>query len=182
MWNNRTSKQDQTRWSSPGRWLALCVLAGVLLPAFGAAQAPLVTVLKSGLHTIFGGDYLLATVTEVGSPSAASEVTIEFRDAADQQRAFAVDTLTRIHPVRLRFAVPAGTGANQLRAIVKITPLTTAFTSEPIVGLEDLNPSSLTVVPKVICSIGPTMPPGVEANCDGWRVTRLTLEQANSRD
>ena len=33
MWNNRTSKQDQIRSRNPRRWLALCVLAGALLPA-----------------------------------------------------------------------------------------------------------------------------------------------------
>src|SRR6188474_1526332 len=101
MWHDRPSKQDQIRSRNRRRWLALCVLAGALLPALGAAQPQsdlIVTILKSGLHTVFGGNYLLATVTETGSPSAASEVTIEFRDASDRQRAFTVDTLTRTHP------------------------------------------------------------------------------------
>jgi hypothetical protein len=183
MWNNRTSRQDQTRSSNPRRWLALCVIAGALLPAFGAAQTvdgPIVTILKSGLQTIFGGNYFLALVTEVGPQSAASEVTIEFRDASDRRRAFTVDTLTRTHPVRLRFAPPAGTGADQFRVVVKHTPLTPGYTSEPIVGLEDVNPNSLQVVPKVICAIGPSVPPGAEGNCDDWRVNRLTVEQANN--
>lgn len=180
MWNNRTSKQPQTRSGHAGRWLALCVLAGSLMPAFGAAQPSglIATILKSGLQTLFGGNYLLLTVTEVGSPSAASEVTIEFRDASDRRRAFTVDTLTRTHPVRSKFAAPAGAGADQFRVVVKHTPLTTGYTSEPIVGLEDINPNSLQVVPKVVCAIGPSVPPGAEGNCDDWRMDRLTVEQA----
>jgi hypothetical protein len=186
MWNNRPSTQDQIRSSNPRRWLALGVLAVALLPALGAAQSPsdlILTILKSGLHTVFGGNYLLLTVTETGSPLAASEVTIEFRDAADRQRAFTVDTLTRTHPVRLRFAAPAGTGADQFRVVVKHKPLTPGYVSEAIAGLEDVNPNTLTVVPKVVCArIGPTVPPGAEATCDGFGVTRVTVEQANSQN
>lgn len=195
MLNNRTSsaKQGQIRSSNPRRWLAVCLLAGALLPALVTAQTPasnaaqtpavaLVTVLKTGLMSIFEGHFFLLTLTEVGSPASASEVTIEFRDASDQRRAFTTGTLAEAHPVRLRVPPLAGTGREQLRVIVKITPLTNGTGSEPIAVLEDLDPKGFQVVPKVTCA-PPSVGSGAEGQCDGWRVNHLTVEQAaNSPD
>ena len=106
-------------------------------------SGPTVTVLKSGLHSIFEGHTLLLTVTEVGSTTSTSAVTIEFLDASDQRRGFASGTLKRAapratagrHSCRSRLSTA-------LRAIVKITPLTNGAASEPIVGLEDLDADS----------------------------------------
>jgi hypothetical protein len=186
MWSNRTSTQGQTRSNTFRRWAALCVLGCALLPRLGAAQVvtgSMVTVLKSGLHSVLGGDALLLSAVEVGSPTSVSEVTIEFLDAADQRRAFASGTLQRGRPVRSRVAIPAGVGRDQLRVIVRIRPLTNGEASEPIVGLEDLNADSFQVVPKVICAASnPSVGSGAEGNCDGWSVTRVTLPQANSQD
>ena len=90
MWNDRTSSQGQTRSARARRWLAVCCARR--RPASRARHRTdvewyNVTVLKSGLHSIFEGHTLLLTVTEVGSTTSASTVTIEFLDALDQRRA-----------------------------------------------------------------------------------------------
>ena len=178
MWNDHKSSQGQTRSGRARRWLAVSVLAGALLPALGTAQTSsgtTVTVLKSGLHSIFEGHTLLLTVTEVGSTTSTSTVTIEFLDALDQRRGFASGTLKRARHVQLPVAIPAGAGYQRLRAIVKITPLTNAAASEPIVGLEDLDITSLQVIPKALFSVEPTGGSGAEGDCGGWQVNRLTL-------
>jgi hypothetical protein len=149
-----------------------------MVPMLVLAQSsePTVTVLKSGLQSIHERHALLLTVTEAGSTAAASEVTIEFRDPSDQRRAFTSGVLLRNRPVRLRVTIPAGAGRDQLRAIVKIT--TNSEGSEPIVGLEDLDVDSLKVETRPPCA-PPSVGGGAEGNCDGWRATRLTLDQAS---
>ena len=184
MWNEKFN-QGQTRSGRARRWFAVSVLAGAMLPALGSAQTTsgaVVTVLKSGLHSIFEGHTLLLTVTEVGSTTSTSTVTIEFLDALDKRRGFASGTLKRGGQVRLPVAIPAGAGYQQLRAIVKITPLTNAEGSEPIVGLEDLDITSLQVTPKALFSVDSTGGSGAEGDCGGWQVNRLTLGQPNPQN
>jgi hypothetical protein len=165
-----------TRSGTRNQWLALCLLAGVMIPVLTAAQQPgelVTTILKSGLHSIFGGHFFLLTVTEVGSVASESEVTIEFRDAADQRRGFSSSVLARNSPVRARITSPTGSGREQLRVIVKITPLTSGEGSQPIVGLEDIDADSLRIETKPPCA-PPSVGGGAEGNCDGgWRVTRI---------
>ena len=178
MWNNdHESSQGLTRWGLARRWFAICVLAGALLPALGTAQTSggPTTVLKSGLHSIFEGHTLLLTVTEVGSTTSTSTVTVEFLDALDQRRGFVSGTLKRKGLVQLPVAIPAGAGYQRLRAIVKITPLTNGAGSEPIVGLEDLDITSKQVIPKGLFSVGPIDNDGAEGDCGGgWQVTRVS--------
>ncbi len=176
---NGTSKAGRSGWWRGGRVVLLCALMGAIVPSLGA-QTPgeaTVTVLKSGLHSIFGGHAFLLTVTEVGSTGSSSEVKIEFRDASDGRRAISSGVLHRGRPVRLRVPIPAGTGREQLRVIVTIATLTNGEGSQPIVGLEDLDADTLVVETKTEC-----LPPsggGVfQENCDGWHTTRLTLDQA----
>ena len=186
MRNNHTSRQEPAPSKARRRALAMCVLGMALLAAPGAAQVsiePTVIVLKSGLHTVFEGHDFVATLVEVGSRTSFSRVTIEFRDASDQRRAFTAATVDRAHPLRLRFRLPVGAGRDQLRAIVTITSLTNAGQSEPVAGLEDVDADSLTVVPKVVCGgVNPSVGSGAEGNCDGWGVSRLTLQQADAQD
>jgi len=181
MWNDHESSQGQTRSGRARRWFAVCALVGALVPALGTAQTSggPTTVLKSPLHSIFEGHTLLLTVTEVGSTTSTSTVTIEFLDALDQRRGFASGTLKRKGHVQLPVAIPAGAGYQRLRAIVKITPLTNGEASQPIVGLEDLDITSKQVIPKGLFSVAPIGPEGAEGDCGGWQVNRLTLGQPN---
>jgi hypothetical protein len=181
MQRHQIANRCQHRSMGPFRWLVTCVLAGAVIPTLMGAQSltePMVMVLKSGLHTAFPGHALAVTVSEVGSATSASEITIEFRDAADRRRGFKSGTLLRNQPVQAQLPIPAG-GSQQLRVIVKITPVTDAEASEPIVGMEDLDVNTLVVVTKPPCA--PLNPGGKwEANCDGWHATRLTQQQADS--
>ncbi len=180
MWNDHKSSQSQTRSGRTRRWFAVSVLIGALLPALGTAQTGSPTViLKSGLHSVFEGHTLLLTVTETGSTTSTSTVTIEFLDALDQRRGFASGTLKRGRQVQLPAAIPAGAGYQQLRAIVKFTPLTNGEASEPIVGLEDLDITSLQVIPKTLFAFEPIGGSGAEGDCGGWQVNRFTLGQPN---
>ncbi len=182
MWNDHKSSQGQTRLDRARRWFAVCVLTGALLPALGTAQTSggPTAVLKSGLHSIFEGHTLLLMVTEVGSTASTSTVTIEFLDALDQRRGFATGTMKRgRQPVQLAVAIPAGAGYQRLRTIVTITSLTNAEGSEPIVGLEDLDATALTVTPRALFSFHPVGGSGAEGDCGGWQVNRLTLGQPN---
>lgn len=177
---NGISKTGRSGSWRGGRVVLLCALMGATVPSLGAQVPgePTVTVLKSGLHSIFGGHAFLLSVVDVGSTASSSEVKIEFRDAADQRRAVGSGLLVRGRPVRLRVPIPAGTGRDQLRVIVTITTLTNGEGSEPIVGLEDLDANSLVVETKPPCAPAPSVGGGAEGNCDGgWRVNRLTLGQ-----
>jgi len=178
MWNNRASKHGRTSSSTHGRWRAVSALVVALLPAMGAAQGTTgpVTVLTSGLHSIYGGHALQLLATETGSPDSVTEVTIEFRDATDHQRAFKVATMTRARPAALRLPIPAGVGRDTLRAIVTFRALVHGESSAPIVVLEDLDPGAFQVVPKVVCAVIEPLPGGpAEGDCDGWRVNRLAV-------
>jgi hypothetical protein len=155
------------------------MLAATMTPALLGAQSqtePMVTLMKSGLQTVFPGHALSVTISEVGSPSSASEITIEFRDGADRRRAFRSGTLLRNQPVQLQVAVPAGVSSQQLRLILKITPVIDAEGSEPIVGVEDITLATGTVEPKPAPL--PVPRGGAEAYCGGWIVTWFTLQQA----
>jgi hypothetical protein len=110
-------------------------------------------------------------VTETGSKTTASEVRIEFRDAADQRRGFAKGVLMRGRPIRLRFQVQ-GSAMLPLRAIVLVE---NKDGSAPIVSLEDLDVITLTSETKPPLPIPPGLGEDPEANCGGWRVNRLTI-------
>ena len=182
MWM-QTSNEPVSRFSSRRRWFALCIAAAALIPAVTSAQSqivPLVVLMKSALHSIPAEHWLVVTAAEVGAATAQSEVTIEIRDASDQRRGFTTGVMLRNRPVRLRVPIPAGGGLQQLRAIVKISPLPNNLGSEPIVSMEDVDGQSLKIETKPPCAPPPGTESGVIGNCDGgWRVNRLTLDQAN---
>jgi len=178
MSNNRASKQSWNRSGTLRRWLVMLVCGAAMLPVAGGAQAPGVTA-TSGLHTLFAGHYLQLTAGEFGAADSTSTVMIEFRDASDQRRAFVSGTMMRGKPVRLRVAVPAGIRSEQFSVIVAITNLVNAEGSEPIVGLENIDPLSLTAEPIVVCAVdndNPSTGSGPEGNCDGWRL-KFTTQQ-----
>jgi hypothetical protein len=169
MWKNRTLSQGRSR--SFRRWLVLCVCIGALLPVVGDAQG-MSTLLKSRLQTIPGGHRLEFTATETAA-NTSSIVTVEFRDAANKQRAFKSAMLQIAQPVSLKFTVPKTVESLQLRAVVKYTPMLNALASEPFVALEDVDPG-FAVIPGDVCAI-PVMDNdtsvggGAEGNCGGWR-------------
>ncbi len=178
--NRATAEKRQTRSGSRGRWLTLWVFAAAMIPVLTGAQSrtdPMAALVKSVFHSVAENHWLLLTVGEVGSVASASEVTIEFRDSADQRRAFTSGVLLRNQQVRLRASVPAGGG--QLRAIVMITPLTGSDGSEPVISLEDLDANTIRIETKPPCAPPSVGSGGGEGSCDGgWRVSRMTLEQA----
>jgi hypothetical protein len=167
-----------------GRLLTRC--AGLLLLlAFPTTQRPLeaqsvetVVVLKSSFVSTYHS--LQLTIADVGAADSTSEVTIEFRDASDKQRAFTSDVLVRSQPLRLR--VRAEGGREQFRAIVTIKSLTNAEGSEPIVGLEDIDANAFRIDTKPPCAPASFGSGGAQGNCGGWRVNRLTVEQARTID
>jgi hypothetical protein len=178
---------DQTALDQRGanrrhRWLALLVLAGAMVPTIIGAQptsAP-TTVIKSALNSVFSGHFLLLTVIDVGSPNAVSEVTIEFRDGADQRQAFTSGLLTGRRPLKLRATIPAGVARGELRAIVRRTLLTDGFTSELIVGLEDIDNNAFRIETKPPCAPEPSVGGGAEGNCGGWSVTHIAQQSAGT--
>jgi hypothetical protein len=182
--NDRATKSSRGR-----RALMLCALACVLLPALVTAQSPsapaltnsdrAVTILKSPLYSIFGGHFFLLTVADQGSVSSATEVTIEFRDASNQRRAFTSGTVVKGRPLRLRLPMAANQGREQFSALVRLTSIANALGSQPVVSFEDIDANSLTIETKPPCAPVPSVGGGAEGNCDGnWWVTRLTLEQS----
>jgi hypothetical protein len=183
MLNNRTLNQGRSRTFR--KWLVLCVCVGALLPMAGDAQG-LSTVLKSGLQTVPGGHVLEFTASEAGALDSASIVTVEFRDAADKQRAFKSATLKRNQPVILRLMVPKTVESTKLRTVVKYTPIINALGSEPFALLEDVDPA-FAVIPGDVCAI-PAMDSdtsvggGAEGNCGGWRVTFTSSGSPTSLD
>jgi hypothetical protein len=156
--------------------LALLLLAAAATTthiSLEAQTAADVTVLKSALFSTY--DMLQVTVSDVGASDSATEVTIEFRDAADQRRAFTSGVLFRNQPLRLR--VRAESGREQFRAIVTFASLTNGEGSEPFVSLEDIDLTSLTVDTKPPGAPPPTVGDGALGDCGGgWRVSRIKLQ------
>jgi hypothetical protein len=148
--------------------------------------APIVTVMKSAQYSIFAGHVMVLRITDMGALDAATEVTMELRDATDQRRAFKSAVLRGRASVELSFRVPAGSTRQMLRGIVKLTPIAHSELSEPVAILEDLDPDSFTIWSKPPCTLAIDQPEygsGPEGDCDGgWRVNRLTLDQANAQD
>jgi hypothetical protein len=156
------------------RWWVSCALLAATVLSLGAqtSSGPVtVTVGRSALFTVPPQHFLVATVTETGSKTTASEIRIEFRDAADTRRGFAKGVLMRGRPIRLRFQVQ-GSAMLPLRAIVLVE---NKDGSAPIVSLEDLDVITLTSETKPPLPIPPGVGEDPEANCGGWRVNRLTL-------
>ena len=180
---NQAAGECHRRFPRLGRWLVLLGLATAMTPMLLDAQSttvPEILVLKSGFVSAYPITVLQLTLNESGADDSSSEVTIEFRDASDQRRAFTSGVLLRTQPIRLK--VRAEGRLEQFRAIVTIRPLTNGERSEPIVGLENLDANSLRIETKPPCA-PPSVGIGGEGNCDGWRVSRMTLEQArNSLD
>src|SRR5262245_66498762 len=108
MRSNDRVRERQTGSGNRFRRLTPWVFAGALIPALISAQslttprlpaAPMVTVLKSAQYSIFGGHSFALRVNDAGAADAATEVTLEFRDADDQQRAFKSAVLRGRHSV-----------------------------------------------------------------------------------
>jgi hypothetical protein len=180
MAHNQMTGERRGRFLTRCGWLVLLVLTSAATQMPLAAQsAETVLVLKSSFVSTYQS--LLLTIAEVGAADSTSEVTIEFRDASDKQRAFTSGVLVRAQPLRLRVRADAG-AREQFYAVVMIRPLTNAAGSEPTAGLEDIDTNSLRVDTKPPCAPPSVGGVGAQGNCGGWRVNRLTVEQARGLD
>jgi hypothetical protein len=183
-------KERQTRSGSGHRRLIPWVLAGAMIPALVGAQSqnatqsstgPMVTVLKSAQYSVFAGHTFVVRVNDVGSKYAATEVTLEIRDGDDKRRAFKSVVLRGRQSVELPLRIETGRGL--FRALVMLTPIAFGELSQPFAIVEDIDPNSFTVESKPPCPVGqqPEVPSGAEGDCGGgWRMNRLTLEQASN--
>lgn len=170
------------------------VLVGALMPTLVLAQSattpssqsgPMVTVLKSAQYSIFGGHSMVLRVNDVGSPDAATEISLELRDGSDVQRAFKSTILRGRRSVELALRLPDGTGRTTLYGIVKMIPAANQGLSAPFAILEDIDLNSFTIDWKPPCPVAaqPEFGSGPEGDCGGgWRVSRLTLEQSSQQD
>ena len=166
------------------RCLALFVAVGTVLPVLSDAQEPKVTVVKSGLHSVPAGHTFHAILAEVGSATATSKVTIEFRDALDRRRAVVSATLTRSKPVRLRLTIPTTVARDEIRVVLKTQSVLDGWKSERILTLEDIDVDSFQVVTKgggcaIPFSENPSAGSGPEFNCEDWSVTFATSFEAS---
>jgi hypothetical protein len=159
-------------------WGIACALVAATVMSLAAQTSePNATLAKSGLVSVAPGHVLVTTLVDTGAITASSDVRIEVRDATDQKRGYATGRLSRGKPVRLRVQVPADSGIQQFRVIVRITRLVNGRQSAPIISLEDIDANSLTILTRPSC-----VPPGsgenAQGNCDGgWRVNVLTIDQ-----
>lgn len=153
------------------RLAVLCALLAALVPTLGA-QMPgngLATVMKSGLHSVRGGDSLQVILAEVGATTSTSEVRMVVFDGADKQRGFTSGILKRGKPLRLKVRVPKD---SQLRVVVEILSVANPGSSQPVATLEDIDVDSLRAETKPPCAPLPSIGGGAEGSCSGWRLTQ----------
>jgi len=169
MWRNPMWKSGDVKSILGRRERGLCViacLACLFAPSLSGAQT-IGTALKTGVLTFGDGSVVRVTVSEIGARTAASSVEIVLHDAADQVVSSTKGVLRRGAPVRLELPLAKGVGFVQLRASIFIFGLTDQGSS-PVAVLEDLDPNSLTVVPKVVCAAErPTGSGGAQTLCAG---------------
>jgi hypothetical protein len=185
-----TASESQTGAGNRRRRLTASLLAAAMIPALLQAQslseptaslAGPVTVLTSPLYSVYPGHVLAVRIDDVGPLGSQTLVTLEFRDAADQRRAFKTAVLPGHQSVELLMRIPAG-GRQTMRARVSLTATPGGGRGRPFVVLEDLNPDAFTIETKPPCPVSqqPEFPGGAEGDCGGgWVVNRLTLEQAS---
>ena len=170
------AKGSSQRWwsaSRGGNRLGVsCALLVAAVVSLGAQISPVpnVTLLKSGLHTFGPGRLVVVTVVETGPAAALSEVRIEARDAAEKKRGYTIGQLAVGRPVRLRLQLAAGSSLQSLRFLVRHTLLANGQLSAPVVTVEEINTTSLTIETRPpSCAPPPGTSSGVQENCDGSR-------------
>ena len=180
------TNERQTQSGNGYRRLTPWVLAGAMIPALLGAQSsavPMVTVGKSAQYSIFAEHVFVVRLNDTGPRDAETQVTLEIRDAADQRRAFKSAVLRGRRSVELVLRIPADEGRQKMRGVVTLMSLN-SLRSEIFAIVEDLDPAGLTIESKPPCPMAaqqPEVPSGAEGDCGGgWRVSRLTLEQASN--
>lgn len=177
MRHNRTSSEGKPPSRARRRWWLAAAAAGALLPALAGAQAPVVMQVKSALHTLLAGQSLIVTVAEVGDTAEASWVSIEIRDVADNVRASVSRDVARARPLRLGTTVTTAP-REPLRAIVTVTIPSSSEVHEPIVSLEAIDSTNLTIRTLPPCPVPIEQMPsgggGAIGNCDGWHQAFLS--------
>ncbi len=155
-----------------------CVVMCLLASSSSGAQTPLQTGIRldTGLFTFFAGDgrSVSVTVTEVGDLPAVSNVLIVFLDATNRTISRGEGVLKRGQPVSLELPLDMAERRVKVRASITIVGQPGRISS-PIVVLEDIDPGSFTIQPRVSCSAptgreGPVMP-----YCPDVSATSITL-------
>jgi hypothetical protein len=122
---------------------------------------------KSGSFFFFGNHIGHLSATEVGHPSASSQVRIEIRDAADHLVAQDEGPLTSRTPVQMTVTAPADGRPRLWRAVVTITTSTAAELTKPMLVFEDVDPRSQTVHVLALAGPPPDPPAGPVSGGDG---------------
>jgi hypothetical protein len=162
---------------TPGRtaWLAaviVCLLGTASSLAQDQRDQPGQR-LDTGYFNIFGGHSVVVTVTDVGAPNATSFVRITVFGATATP-IVKEGTLTPAQPMQLDLPLVARLGRALVRVSVSIAGLPDRG-SAPIVGIDDIDPTSQTIIVRGDCS-----PPGHDHDgmkdqrlppCPGWQVT-----------
>lgn len=151
--------------------VALCLAA--LSVGTIAQEVPRTTVLTTGLHSFYRGHVARTTVAEIGARTATSRVRIDYRDDSDRLIARKEGVLSRTVPVRLDLELAGDVDLVQVRVVITIIG-NRGDLRIPVATLEDLDPLSLSVEPRVFCSpVGHDSAQTV-SNCPGWAVTNFT--------
>lgn len=152
------------------------VLCHAILPAQAQAPREPGHRLDSGLFTLFGGRELAISVTEVGDPEASSFVRVRVLDRRERVLLEADRRLKRGQPVLVVMPLSDRIDRALVRVSIQIVGMPGRLAA-PLVGVEDIDPASRTLVVRGLCA-----PPGgrsdpVEAICPGWEVTDITAPE-----
>lgn len=160
------SKQKLVLSITSHRGRIACVVLWLLAASSNRAQEGLPTGIRldTALFTFFPGKNhsVEVTVTETGPPTAVSNVRIVFLDATDRILLRGRGVARPGEPVSLELPLDMAERRVKVRASITIFgPL--GFARSPIVVMEDLDPESITSIPKVSCSApvgrdGPVLP------------------------
>jgi len=174
MESNRRSQRNDPGVSTARRLktacLALCLAASAFSVGTTAQEAPRTTVLMSGLHSFYRGHVVRATVAEIGARTATSRVRVDYRDDDDRLIARKEGVLTRTSAVRLDLELAGEADLVQLRVVITIIG-DGGDVRIPMALLEDLDPLSLSVEPRVFCN--PVGHDSAQTYCPGWSVTNF---------
>ena len=172
-----------TRHAAASRFTPTVILIGALvcLAAISSRAQQLASDLPgqrldTGLFTAFGGNELAVTVTDVGAPEVVSFVRIRVLNNTERVLATADRSLKRGQPARLVLPLSRDIDRTLLRVSIEITG-TPGRLSSPIVGVEELDPLSRTIVVRGLCAPGGGHVDPVTPMCPGWEITDIAAPQ-----
>jgi hypothetical protein len=125
------------------------------------------TTMMSGSHTLGANRFMKVNVTDVGDPSAVSQVQIEIRDASDRLVARDGGQLTTKTPVGILVPVPPDGRPRSWRAVVTITTSTPFDLTSPMSVMEDVDMNAQSVRVLAQGTKPPKPPEGPYSGGDG---------------